>query len=472
MPSYSLCCLSAVNLVHFVKNPFTEEAAFDFEEFEKTVATGIRFLDNVLDMTAYPLKKIENFSKQWRRIGLGFTGLGDAFAMLRIRYGDDASIEMSAKIARSMRDASYTASSDLAAEKGSFPAFDAGKFLDANFVKKLPGSIKEKIRKQGMRNVQMNTIAPTGTTSLTVGQNCSSGIEPIFSLSFNRNIRTGRGDETRKETVYDYAYLKYRELHGDNVPDYFITTMSIDPYKSIDIQAAFQDYIDHSISKTLNLPPGTSFEEYKTLFMYAYEKGLKGFTTFNPEGSMKGVLEYSEVAIKRAYAPERPKDLACDIHRMTVQGKAYIVILGFLKNSLYEIFVIDDPKSEIDLEDHDKGIVRKMGKGHYDLIFKNGKETVKLPNFTNAYDSPDAALARFISMALRHGTPIQYVVDQLVKDSNFIGFERSVSRVLKKYIRDGEEVIAGDSECPECRGKLTYQDGCITCMSCGYSKCA
>jgi ribonucleoside-diphosphate reductase alpha chain len=472
MPPYSLCCLSAVNLVHFVKKPFTEDAYFDFREFEQTVARGIRFLDNVLDRTAYPLKKIEDFSKQWRRIGLGFTGLGDTFVMLRIKYGDEASVEFSSKIARSMRDASYTASSGLAAEKGSFPAFDTDKFLSARFVKKLPEAIREKIRRQGIRNIQMNTIAPTGTTSLSVGQNCSSGIEPIFSLTFNRNIRTGRGDETRTEAVYDYAYLKYRELFGEEIPEYFVTTMDIDPYRSIEIQAAFQEYIDHSISKTLNLPPGTSFEEYKNLFMYAYDKGLKGFTTFNPEGSMKGVLEYSDVSIKRAHAPERPKDLPCDIHKMTVQGKSYIVILGFFKNSLYEIFVIDDPKSEIDLENHDKGIIRKEGKGHYDLIFKNGKETVKLANFTQTHDSPDAALARFISMALRHGTPIQYVVEQLIKDSNFIGFERSVSRVLKKYIRDGEEVIAGDSECPECQSKLVYQDGCITCLSCGYSKCA
>ncbi|MBN1648396.1 MAG: adenosylcobalamin-dependent ribonucleoside-diphosphate reductase [Spirochaetales bacterium] len=472
MPSYSLCCLSAINLVHFVREPFSNDAFFDFRAFEETVGRGIRFLDNVLDRTAYPLEKIKDFSRQWRRIGLGFTGLGDTFVMLGIRYGDEASLELASKIARSMRDASYSASSDLAAEKGSFPAFDAGKFLNAEFVKKLPETIRQKIRSQGIRNIQMNTIAPTGTTSLSVGQNCSSGIEPVFSLSFTRNIRTGKNDQTRSETVYDYAYLEYVKKFGEDIPDCFVTTMDIDPYSSINMQAAFQEYIDHSISKTLNLPPGTSFEEYKNLFMYAYEKGLKGFTTFNPEGSMKGVLEYSEVAIKRAYAPERPKDLPCDIHRMTVQGEIYIVILGFLKNSLYEIFVIDDPKSEIDLEDHNKGIIRKEGKGRYDLIFRNGKETVKLPDFTHSHDSPDAALARFISMALRHGTPIQYVVDQLIKDSNFIGFERSVSRVLKKYIRDGEEVIAGDSECPECHGKLSYQDGCITCMNCGYSKCA
>lgn len=475
MPPYSLCCLSAVNLVHFVKKPFTDDAWFDFEEYGKTVSAGIRFLDDVLDKTAYPLEKIRHFSRQWRRIGLGFTGLGDVFTMMKIKYGDDESILLSEKIAEALRDCSYSASSDIALEKGSFPAFNADKFLKAEFVKTLPAGIKTKIKKQGMRNIQLNTIAPTGTTSLSVGQNCSSGIEPIFSLTFNRNIRSGKGDETYTEEVSDYSYLLYRQITGKkDTPDYFVTTRDIDPYKSIDIQAVFQKYIDHSISKTLNLPPGTTYDDYVNLFMYGYKKGLKGFTTFNPDGSMKGILEYREdnEKIKKAHTVSRPEDLPCDIHRITSRGKSYIVILGFHQGSLYEVFVIDDPEKDIDLQNHKNGIVRKIKKGRYDLIFKNGKEVTKLKDFTRTYDSPDASLARFISMALRHGTPLPYVVDQLVKDTNFIDFERSVSRVLKKYIKDGEEVISGENICPDCSGRLTYRDGCITCVECGYSKCS
>ena len=475
MPPYSLCCLSAVNLVHFVKKPFTDEAYFDFDEFGKTVSVGIRFLDNVLERTAYPLEKIRHFSRQWRRIGLGFTGLGDVFAMMKIRYGDDKSLELSEKIAVSLRDESYIASSDLASEKGRFPAYDGDKFLKAEFVRKLPSKIRSKIRKQGMRNIQLNTVAPTGTTSLSVGQNCSSGIEPVFSLTFNRNIRTGKGDETVTEEVSDYAYLLYRKLTGkSDIPGYFVTTKDIDPYRSIDIQAVFQEYIDHSISKTLNLPPGTSYDEYVNLFMYGYKKGLKGFTTFNPEGSMKGILEYTGEAeiMTKSHTVKRPRDLACEIHRITSKGKSYIVIVGIYQGSLYELFVIDDPEKDINLENHKTGIVRKIKKGRYDLIFKNGEEATKLKDFTRKYDSPDASLARFISMALRHGTPIPYVVDQLVKDTNFIDFERSVSRVLKKYIKDGEEVVSGENICPDCSGKLTYRDGCITCVECGYSKCS
>ena len=513
MPSYSLCCLSSINLALFVRKPFAKDASFDFEAFAKTVSVGVRFLDNVLDATAYPLEKIKTFSRQWRRIGLGFTALADAFAMLGLRYGDADSIAMAERITRTLRDASYSASSDLAKEKGSFPAFDADKFLEATFVKTLGPELREKIRVQGMRKIQLNTVAPTGTTSLSMGQNCSSGIEPIFARSFRRTIRTGAGDETRTEEVSDYAWKLWKDAHTTGtresvsagtrvnatdsaaessvatsvpagaagaqsaieVPPFFVTTVDIDAYKSIDMQAIVQKYIDHSISKTLNLQPGTSFEEYKNLFMHAYEKGLKGFTTFNPEGSMKGILEYSEKkdkGVQRRIAPARPKDLPCHIHRVKAGNNGYLVITGFLDGSLYEIFVIEDTANKIDLSTEKKTIVRKSEKGRYDLVFKNGSEEIKLENFTKTFNTPDTSLARFISMALRHGTPLQFIVSQLQKDTNFTDVERSIARVLKHYISDGEELITSDSSCPECGEKLSFRDGCISCFSCGYSKCS
>ena len=475
MPSYSLCCLSAVNLSLFVIDPFTDKASFDFTSFDRTVSRGIRFLDNVLDVTAYPLERIEDFSKQWRRIGLGFTGLADMFAMLGIVYGSDESVAFSEKLGRALRDSSYRASANLAAEKGTFPAYDGEYFLKAEFVKTLPKDIRDLIAASGIRNIQMNTIAPTGTTSLSVGQNCSSGIEPIFALQYDRNIRTGKGDETRKETVYDYGWLKYRELHGETneIPPCFVTTKDIEPYRSIDIQAAFQKYIDHSISKTLNLPPGTSFEEYKDLYLYAYKKGLKGFTTFNPDGSLKGILEYrEEEKIPRRWAPVRPEELPCDIHKVTSRGKSHIIILGFYHSSLYELFMLDDADGTLKKILPGNGVVRKGRGGRYDLIHRNGTETVVLEDFTRRFQSPDASLGRLISMALRHGTPLQFVVDQLSKDSSFLDFEKSVSRVLKKYIKEGEEVITSDNRCQECGGGLIFSDGCVACRDCGWSKCS
>jgi ribonucleoside-diphosphate reductase alpha chain len=481
MPPYSLCCLSAVNLSKFVRNPFTDEAEFDFEGFKESVTIAIRFLDNVLDKTEYPLEKIETFSKQWRRIGLGFTALGDAFTMMKMKYGGSASLKLGEKIAKTLRDTSYNASADLAAEKGPFPACDIPKLLEANFIKELPEAILKKIAKTGMRNIQLNTVAPTGTTSLSVGQNCSSGIEPIFALQYDRSVRTGVEDETRTETVYDYAWMQYLDMQDKeeelgNAPDYFVTTMDIDPKKAIDMQAIFQKYIDHSISKTLNLPPGTSFEEYKDLYMYAYKQGLKGFTTFNPDGSMKGILEYSEKkesqSIKRVLAPERPVDLPCEIHQIKVKGNKYIILVGILNGSLYELFAIDDPEDHIDLKKYTEGIVRKAGKGRYDLHIESGPVTATMKDFTRTFDSPNGSLARFLSMALRHGTPLQFIIEQLSKDTNFEDFERALSRVLKRYIIDGEEVIAGENKCEECEGKLVFRDGCVTCPECGWSKCS
>ncbi len=482
MPSYSLCCLSAVNLPSFVRDPFTEDASVDWEAFESTVRTGIRFLDNVLDVTDYPLEKIRSFSREWRRIGLGLTGLGDLFCMLRLRYGDPASIEAAEEIGRRLRNISYETSAGLAGEKGAFPGCDREKLLEAAFVKTLPDEIRKEIRKKGLRNIQLNTVAPTGTTSLTVGQNCSSGIEPIFSLEYDRRIRTGEGDKTRTERVYDYAWLLYRDRKANGsgkqsgetaAPDFFITAADVPPRKAIDMQAALQKYIDHSISKTLNLRPGTTIEEYKELYLYGYKKGLKGFTTFNPEGSMRGVLEAKEEKrIVRRYAPKRPKELPCDIHSFKGKDLDYIILVGKLNGSLYEIFVIDNPEMYLDLKKYNRGRVVKGGKGRYDLIVDTGPVHIQVDDFTRQFNSPNASLARFISMALRHGTPLQFVVDQLNKDTNFLDCERGIARVLKKYINDGERVITSDNMCQECGEGLVFKEGCLSCSHCGWSKCS
>lgn len=487
MPPYSLCCLSAINLPAFVEKPFTESSKIDWDKMRETIRTGIRFLDNVLDTTAYPIQRIKEFSIQWRRIGLGFTGLADLFAMMRTTYGSEASLELAEEIGRVLRDSSYEASLELAKEKGPFPACDPKKLSRAGFIQSLPGEIRKQIDKTGLRNIGLNTIAPTGTTSLTLGQNCSSGIEPIFALEYERRIRTGHGDEEYEtEKVRDYAWLLYRSLgkgkdkprkaspgkEAPDPPEYFVTTSEIPPRQAIDIQGALQKYIDHSISKTLNLAPGTTLEEYKDLFLYAYERGLKGFTTFNPGGSMKGILEQKKKErIVRQWAPKRPDNLPCDIHSFKGKDQSYIILAGKLNGSLYEIFVIDDPEEHLNLKKYKTGEVVKVKKGRYDLVVESGPVHIRMENFTRTFNSPNASLARFISMSLRHGTPLQFIVDQLNKDTNFTDCERGVARVLKKYIRDGEEVLARSNSCPECGETLQYRDGCISCISCGFSKC-
>lgn len=497
MPKYSICCLGAINLTSFVQNKFEEDAYFDFEDFEKTIKYGVRFLDNVLSAAKYPLKKIEDNAIGWRRIGLGFTGLGNVFSYLKMAYGSDESKKLSDKIGKTLRDHSYLTSVELAKEKGPAP-FINGHFKElskSEFIKQLPSDIRSDIERFGLRNIALNTIAPTGTISLSVGQNCSSGIEPTFALQYTRNYRTGYGDEMASQEVYDNGWLDYikyispekyeRALMGEKVniskPDWFTTTMEVDPIASIDIQAIFQKYIDHSISKTLNLPPGTTQEQYNELFMYAYKNGLKGFTTFNPEGSMKGILEYNEPKekksskdqteyVERHMAPERPDELQCDIHEVTVNKEKWIVLVGKLHGSLYEIFVDQNVDGEIDVNHHKYGIIKKCGRGKYSLIIKNGEERVVVENLAKTMDATYGVLARMVSMSLRHGTPLQFIVDQMSKSKHFMGFERAVSRVIKKYIKDGEKVMTGDV-CPDCENTLIFKDGCVTCQSCGWSKC-
>ncbi len=483
IPPYSVCNLGAINLTKFVLQPFSDNPAFDYNGFEETIHTGVRFLDNVLDATSYPLDEIREMSLNDRRIGLGFTGLADMLAMMKVKYGSKESKKLSKEIAESLRNFSYEASINLAKEKKPFPRFDRDKYLKGSFIKQLPHKIRDDMYEYGIRNININTTAPTGTTSFSLGQNCSSGIEPIFSLEYDRKIRTGRDDETTTETVYDYAWLLYKEIIGDDkTPEYFVTTNDVDPYDAIAIQSIFQKYIDASISKTANLPMDYTFEEYKNLFLYAYDEGLKGFTSFNPGGSVAGILSYKKDDpkngngfrpnyIERTFAPKRPKDLECDIHQISVNKEKHIILIGKLNGSLYEVFVTNNPKESIDLEKNKAGIIRKVKKSYYNLIVKNGEEKVVVENIGKSFNEVYGSLSRFISMGLRHGVPLQFIVEQLQKDSSFVSFEKAVSRILKKYIKEGEKVMS-NKKCPECRGDLVYRDGCISCPQCGWSLCS
>lgn len=483
MPAYSLCCLGSLNLVAFVIDPFTPQAHFDFKKMAEVVRIAIRALDDVLDATQYPLEKIEEFSKQWRRVGLGFTGLGDALAMLGLVYGSEDSLQFCEFFGESLRNESYKASVELAKEKGMAPGLKKNPFsrkpdprlLQSSFISKLPADIRRDIGTYGLRNIGLNTAAPTGTISLTVGNNCSSGIEPIFALEYDRNVRTGKGDETRKETIRDYAWLKWKELHPEETekPHYFVTAAEIDPYAAVDVQATLQKYVDHSISKTLNLPKGYTFEQYQDLFKYAYKKGLKGITTFNPDGSMKGVLEAKseekkpDSFILRSDAPKRPNELPCDIHYVHANNQDFVVLAGLLNGSVYEIFV--DEKNGHELGSATSGRIVKKSKGEYNLIDNEGKILVEglSKNFNGAWGS----LARMISMSLRHGVPLQFIIEQLQRSKEFLGFEKAVSRVLKHYITAGEHLEL-DMKCPQCgHEKMNVISGCPTCPVCGYGKC-
>lgn len=292
LPPYGCCCLGSINLTPFVKDPFTAKASFDFEGFGKVVDVSVRMLDNVLEATHWPLEEQHREAQNKRRVGLGFTGLGDTLIMLRTRYDTADACAMATKIAEFMRNRAYLASVELAVERGPFPLFNGDMYLSGgNFASRLPTDIKDKIRKHGIRNSHLLSIAPTGTISLAFADNASNGIEPPFSYTYTRRKRMADG--TFKEyAVEDYAWRMYKHGGGnvDKLPDYFVTALEISAEAHKNIVAAVAPYVDTSISKTVNVPADYPYADFEDLYMSAWKAGLKGLATYRPNSVLGSVL--------------------------------------------------------------------------------------------------------------------------------------------------------------------------------------
>jgi ribonucleoside-diphosphate reductase alpha chain len=304
LPDYGCCDLGSINLCGYVAQPFTDQARFDFEHFAVTVTHAVRMLDNVLDVTVWPLPQQQAEAMAKRRIGLGFTGLGDALLMLQLAYNSDAGRAMAAKIAQAMRDAAYLASVELAKEKGAFPTFDADKYLDGkSFASRLPEDIKAQIRAHGIRNSHLLSIAPTGTISLAFADNASNGIEPPFSWWYTRRKRQP-DNSVREYRVEDHAYRVYRALHVENapLPPAFVTALQMSARDHLEMVAAVAPFIDTSISKTVNVPEDCPFEDFKNLYLDAFKRGLKGITTYRPNHVLGAVLVADPPAAQPAAA--------------------------------------------------------------------------------------------------------------------------------------------------------------------------
>ena len=315
LPPYGCCCLGSVNLTRFVVDPFGEGASFDFAKFSSVVKVAIRALDDVLDATLWPLPEQQKEAANKRRVGLGFTGLGNTLTMLGLKYDNDAARKMAADISREMRDAAYDASADLAKEKGAFPLFDADKYLaEPHTASRLPAALKDKIRKQGIRNSHLLSIAPTGTISLAFASNASGGIEPTFSWTYVRKKRMPDG--TKQEyAVEDYAYRLFRRMGGDlsHLPPAFVHALQMSAADHMKMIAAVQPFIDAAVSKTVNVPEDYPFEEFRRLYLDAWKAGLKGITTYRPNNVIGSVLEVTKEA---AAAPQNaPQDLKDDPDR-------------------------------------------------------------------------------------------------------------------------------------------------------------
>ncbi len=313
LPPYGCCCLGSVNLTLFVKDAFTPNARFDYEGFGKVVDVSTRMLDNVLDATHWPLEQQLKEAQSKRRVGLGFTGLGDTLIMLRQRYDSQQATDTATKISDFMRNRAYLASVELAKERGAFPLFNKDMYLTGgNFASRLPDEVKDQIRKYGIRNSHLLSIAPTGTISLAFADNASNGIEPPFSWTYTRKKRMMDG--THKEyAVEDYAWRLYKHQGGDvtKLPDYFVTALEISAQAHEQMVAAVAPYVDTSISKTVNVPADYPYSEFEDLYMVAWKSGLKGLATYRPNSILGSVLSV-EPQNASATTQKQPQDVTYD----------------------------------------------------------------------------------------------------------------------------------------------------------------
>ncbi len=314
LPPYGCCCLGSINLTGFVRNPFTDHAEFDFAAFGDVIEVAVRMLDNVLEVTHWPLPQQRREAQAKRRVGLGFTGLGDALIMLRLRYDRPEARLTATRIAEFMRDRAYVYSTQLAEERGAFPLFNADLYLSGgNFASRLPEPIKQKVRARGIRNSHLLSIAPTGTISLAFADNASNGIEPPFSWTYSRKKRMADGG-FREYQVEDFAWRLFRHLGGDtdNLPGYFVTALEISAKAHKDMVAAVAPYIDTSISKTVNVPEDYPYSDFEDLYLDAWKSGLKGLATYRPNKVLGSVLSVESKPVEDKKAPQ---DFVSDANR-------------------------------------------------------------------------------------------------------------------------------------------------------------
>ena len=519
------CRLLVVNLLSFVKNPFTTNAKFDYVKFSDISYKAQRLMDDVVDLELEKIDKIlakiesddqPDFikapeKKMWedfklvcikgRRTGLGITALGDALAALNIRYGSDESIKKTEKIYKTLAVNAYRSSIHMAKERGKFPIFDYKLEKNHEFLNRIIECLDEEdittYKKYGRRNIALTTTAPTGTVS-TLTQT-TSGIEPAYLLKYTRRKKinpidtTARvdfvddlGDRWQEFPVYHHGFKMWMDITGkENIEDspyHKATSNDIDWVASVKIQGVAQKWICHAISKTCNLPNDASRELISEIYMKAYEEGCKGFTVYR-DGCRSGVLisqdeTKEDLSFKEYNAPKRPDALDCDIHQTNIKGEPWTVFVGKYDNKPYEIFgglskYVSIPKKYKSGKISKNGKV--AGKRLYDLSYGIGDEETWIKDIVRVFENPtEGEFTRILSLSLRHGSPIQYVVEQLQKDdknSDMYSFSKVIARVLKHYIKDGSK--STDKKCTSCgsENSLIYKEGCLICSNCGYSKC-
>ncbi|MFN5828307.1 MAG: adenosylcobalamin-dependent ribonucleoside-diphosphate reductase, partial [Rhodobacterales bacterium] len=487
LPPYGACLLGSVNLARLVSDPFGPGAVLDLTALDGLVRVAVRMMDNVIDCSRFPLPEQAAEAQAKRRIGLGVTGLADALLMLGLRYGSEAAAAQTESWMRAIARSAYLASVDLAREKGPFPLFDAEKYLASGSLTHMDDDVRAAIRRHGIRNALLTSVAPTGTISLYAG-NVSSGIEPVFAYAYSRKVMQKDGTRTAEEVV-DYAVRMWRDKFGDApLPGYFVNAQTLPPLDHVRMQAAAQKWIDSSISKTINCPADISFDDFKEVYMAAWDQGCKGCTTYRPNdvtGSVLTVTEASATAPGEVPEPDRSEGaevvyLSEPLDRpAALEGQTYKVKWPGSEHALY--ITIND----IVIAGHRRPFE----------VFINSKN---MEHFAWT-----VALTRMISAVFRRGGDISFVVEELkavfdprggawvegkyipsilaaiggVIENHLIsiGFIGGEGMGLKsdpkaEVMRVGE--AARGKACEACGSyDLRMIEGCLTCGSCGHSKC-
>jgi ribonucleoside-diphosphate reductase alpha chain len=501
LPPYGACLLGSINLAMLVKDPFTPGARLDLEALERLVPLAVRMLDNVIDVSRFPLPQQEKEAKAKRRIGLGVTGLADALILCGVRYGSKQAIERTREWLAAVQRLSYLASADLAAEKGSFPLFDRARYLSGETIKALPEDVRSAIGRYGVRNALLNSIAPTGTISL-LADNVSSGIEPVFAFRHVRHVLQPDGSR-REESVENYAYRRWRALKGADEPpaDIFVDAQTLSPDDHLAMQAVAQDFVDSSISKTINLPRDISFEAFKHVYEEAYAQGCKGCTTYRPNDVTGAVLEVKPVA-------EAARSVAAPAAAAARDGEVVYIAQPLarpedLPGKTYKIkWPGSDHAIYITIND-----VMQDGRRRPFEIFINSKNM--------EHYAWTVALTRMISAVFRRGGDVSFVVEELKAVFDPRGGQwmegryvpsllAAIGGVIERHLIEIGFLSAADAprlaeaagqrvtlaigvretgegspgappnlgQCPNCgAAALTFQEGCDICLNCGYSRC-
>ncbi|ANB35855.1 ribonucleoside-diphosphate reductase alpha chain [Rhodovulum sulfidophilum] len=481
LPPYGACLLGSINLARLVANPFEKGAALDEAALEALVATAVRMMDNVVDISRFALDAQRHEAKAKRRIGLGVTGLADALLMVGQRYGSEEAARQTSRWLHRIARAAYLASVQLAKEKGAFPLFDAEQYLGSGALAQMDADVRAAIAEHGIRNALLTSIAPTGTISLYAG-NVSSGIEPVFAYSYKRKVLQRDGSRTEEEVV-DYAVQLWRDKFGDaELPEYFVNAQTLPPSEHVRMQAAAQTWVDSSISKTINCPEDIAFDAFKDVYMQAYETGCKGCTTYRPNDVTGSVLSVSENSEKTPEAEtgadvvylsdplDRPHELEGNTYKLKWPDSEHaiyitindIVIAG--RRRPFEVFINSKNMEHFAWT---VALTRMIS-----AVFRRGGDVSFVVEELKAVFDPRGGAwmqGKYIPSIL---AAIGGVIERHLVTIGFIEAEGKGLKIDPKY----EEMAVGDAprgpSCPSCGAyEIRMVEGCKTCMSCGYSKC-